>query len=222
VLSHSWEATSRLATQDFPNSLWNPSVNYRVHKNPPLVPILSQMNPVHTIPSYILRSISILSSRIRLDLSSGLFPCGFPTKTFYVFLFSPMHATCLACPCHNERSHYSPSWTATGQSLARPRDSNSRALPPRFIQRPIPLEVYSIFLSISLYSLSAGFLVSFFRISLLVVSFTLLYFVLLVVSPCFYFFVSSVLPFFLFPELTTRELHKIRVLTFATWRCVMW
>jgi hypothetical protein len=39
----------------------------------------------------------ILSSHIRLGLSSGLFPLGFPIKTRYMFLPSPMRAT---CPVH--------------------------------------------------------------------------------------------------------------------------
>jgi hypothetical protein len=49
----SWNATSRSATHEIPNILWSP----------PLVPILSQMNPVRT-------TLYIILQRLEIDTSS--------------------------------------------------------------------------------------------------------------------------------------------------------
>jgi hypothetical protein len=46
-----WEANSHAASQEISHFLWNPKVNYHVHKSLPLDPLLRQMNPVHTFPS---------------------------------------------------------------------------------------------------------------------------------------------------------------------------
>jgi hypothetical protein len=94
-LNFSWEAANCAATQELPSMLRNPKIHYRVHKSPPLIPILSQINPVHTIPSYLSKiylNIVQLSTHLRFGLPSGLFLSGFPTNILHAFRFSPILA----------------------------------------------------------------------------------------------------------------------------------
>jgi hypothetical protein len=76
------EAASFAVTQELTNILWNLKAHYHVYKSPEPVPILSQIGPVHTIPSYNLRSILILSIHLHLGLPTGSFLLAFPTISY--------------------------------------------------------------------------------------------------------------------------------------------
>ena len=65
--SPSWEANWVSASQEIPRILCNPEVHYRIHKCPPSVPILSQLDAFHTPPSHLL----IIHLNITLPFTPG-------------------------------------------------------------------------------------------------------------------------------------------------------
>jgi hypothetical protein len=99
VQSPSWAANWFTASQEIPRISRNPKVHYRPHKRPPPVSILGQPNPVHIPTPHFRRSVLIFSIHLRLGLPSGLLSSGFPTKTIYTPLSSPIRATCPAHKC---------------------------------------------------------------------------------------------------------------------------
>ena len=116
--SRSCEANISSATREI---LWNPKVHYSNHKNQPPVPVLSQINPVHT---HFLKIVLIFSSNLRLGQTSGLLPSGLPTKTLHVSLFFRVRATCplpLVLPGFmSSRVHKAPRYAVAFSSLLLP------------------------------------------------------------------------------------------------------
>jgi hypothetical protein len=100
-LSPSWEDANCAATQELPSILCNPKVQYRIHKSPPLVPILSQISPPHHIS---LRSNLILSSHLQAFLLVSFLPAFAPKS--YIQSSSP-HACYVNCPSHPPWLDYS-------------------------------------------------------------------------------------------------------------------
>ena len=97
VQSPSWEANWFAASQEISRILWNPKVHYRTHKRPLPVPVLGQPNPVHIPTSHLLEIHPNIIHPSTPRSPQWFFPSGFPTKTLYAPLSSPIRAT---CPAH--------------------------------------------------------------------------------------------------------------------------
>ena len=108
--SPSWEVNWFPASQETPHIVWNPKVYYPIYKWPPLVPVLSEINPVDA-PQFFFQKIHL---NISIKLTSGSSKCSlslrFPHQ--HPVYTSPLsHKRYMHRPSHSSRfDHPNKSW----------------------------------------------------------------------------------------------------------------
>jgi len=106
--STSWDANSHSASLKISCLLQNLKVHYHVYKSLPLIPVLSQTNPIPVSHPVFLRYFLILSFHMCIGLPSGLFPSSSLTNSVCVcvcvcvcvwyFLSIPSYPPCFDHP----------------------------------------------------------------------------------------------------------------------------
>jgi hypothetical protein len=91
--SSSWEPNSHSVSQKITHRLRNPKVHYLLHKSPQLVPIMSQMHPVHTLPLYLPKIDSNIILPSTPTSSEWSLPFRFPDINFIHISYLPVRAT---------------------------------------------------------------------------------------------------------------------------------
>ena len=98
--SLSWEASWFSASKEIPRILWNPKVHYCIHKCLPPVPVLSQINPVHSHTSHFLKILLNIIFPSMPRSSKCSHSIRFPHQ-------NPVYISTLRCTCHVPRPTHS-------------------------------------------------------------------------------------------------------------------
>jgi hypothetical protein len=105
--THFREADSRSAGQVIPRLLWNLKVHYRVHKDPPLVPILSNIN-LH--PPLLFKICSNINLPFKPGCSKWSLPFKFSGQNC-LLIYNLSHAYYMLRPSHTPCfDHHNNSW----------------------------------------------------------------------------------------------------------------
>jgi len=87
------EASNSAVTQKFPRTLCNQQARYSVLKRSLFVPILIQIDPIHSVPTYFFKIYFNVCLQLRLALPSSVVSSGFITKNLYASPFRPSPRT---------------------------------------------------------------------------------------------------------------------------------